>query len=211
MYLSKLTLNPRSRGARHDLANLYEMHRTLLRAFSDDQGAESSVLYRADTERRTGIVTVIVQSAINPDWSFFEGFDSYLLKPPQSKGIDLTFKEEQPLRFRLRANPSKRVSTNEDGSRAGYIKGLYKPDEQEEWLRQKGENGGFQIHSILTVPEGNLEGRKNRSVITFYSVLFEGILLVKDVETFLRTVERGIGRGKRFGFGLLSVAPFSGR
>mgnify|MGYP002136949035 FL=1 len=34
MFLSKLILNPKSREARRDLANPYDLHRTLARAFA---------------------------------------------------------------------------------------------------------------------------------------------------------------------------------
>ena len=43
--------------------------------------------------------------------------------------------------------------------------------------------------------------------MTHSSVLFDGLLRVTDTDAFLRTLVRGIGPGKAFGFGLLSVAP----
>ena len=39
------------------------------------------------------------------------------------------------------------------------------------------------------------------------SVLFEGLLQVTDPDAFRQTLIRGIGSGKSFGFGLLSIAP----
>jgi CRISPR system Cascade subunit CasE len=38
-------------------------------------------------------------------------------------------------------------------------------------------------------------------------VVFEGRLRVTDAEAFRRALAAGIGSGKAFGFGLLSVAP----
>ena len=43
--------------------------------------------------------------------------------------------------------------------------------------------------------------------ISFFGVLFEGMLRVDEPEKFLKSVESGIGSAKGFGFGLLSVAP----
>jgi len=39
------------------------------------------------------------------------------------------------------------------------------------------------------------------------SVLYNGLLEVTDPDLFHRALIRGIGSGKAFGFGLLSVAP----
>src|SRR5207248_1215728 len=45
MYLSKLSTNLRDRGVRRDLANPYDLHRTLLRAFPDaEAGGAGRVL-----------------------------------------------------------------------------------------------------------------------------------------------------------------------
>ncbi len=41
---------------------------------------------------------------------------------------------------------------------------------------------------------------------TFQGVLFEGSLQVVDAEAFRKALAHGIGPGKAFGFGLLSVA-----
>jgi CRISPR system Cascade subunit CasE len=41
------------------------------------------------------------------------------------------------------------------------------------------------------------------------AVRYEGTLIVTDTDDFHNTLARGIGPSKAFGFGLLSVAPFS--
>jgi len=42
--------------------------------------------------------------------------------------------------------------------------------------------------------------------MTFSSVVFEGRLKVVDRVLFLESIKNGIGSGKAYGFGLLSVA-----
>ena len=49
MFLSKLILNARDRQARHDLARPYEMHRTLWRAFPENDPGR--ILFRVDPDR----------------------------------------------------------------------------------------------------------------------------------------------------------------
>src|SRR5262252_3822486 len=75
MYLSRSVLNPRSRAVRNDLGDCHNLHRTILSAFPQaqkDQGgarAEFGLLYRADTEVRSGRITLLVQSSAEPNWS----------------------------------------------------------------------------------------------------------------------------------------------
>jgi len=38
-------------------------------------------------------------------------------------------------------------------------------------------------------------------------VQFDGVLQVINADDFVKTIARGIGSGKGFGFGLLSLAP----
>jgi len=208
MFLSKLVLNPLSRAVRGDLANFYELHRTILQAFPDEESTKTTVLYRVDTDRRTGITTGLVQSGFAPDWGFLNERGPYLLGPPEFKDVNLSFKKGQALKFRLRANPTKRVAKRDGGTKAGYIKALFAPDEQAAWLERKGKTGGFDVKGLTIIPEGNVVGRKDGHKITIYSVLYNGILEVTDPGEFISTVEKGIGRAKRFGFGLLSLAPF---
>lgn len=53
--------------------------------------------------------------------------------------------------------------------------------------------------------------RAGAAGLTFGSVLFEGRLRVTDVEAFRQALTQGIGSGKAYGFGLLSIAPVPSR
>ncbi len=59
-----------------------------------------------------------------------------------------------------------------------------------------------------TVAGGKIKSRRNDSgkPMTFGAVTFEGILEVTDAEKFRESLRQGIGTGKAYGFGLLSVA-----
>jgi CRISPR system Cascade subunit CasE len=41
----------------------------------------------------------------------------------------------------------------------------------------------------------------------FGSVMFDGLLRVSDPDVFRLTLQKGVGSGKAYGFGLLSIAP----
>ena len=56
-------------------------------------------------------------------------------------------------------------------------------------------------------PEPN---RGPRRSLTFTAVTFEGLLRVTDIQAFREALKCGIGSGKAYGFGLLSIAPAGG-
>lgn len=225
LHLSRLRLNPRSRQVISELSDPYEMHRTLMRAFpSKDQGGPGRVLFRVDVGR-DDLPVVLVQSEKSPDWSFLSGKD-YLLNVddnPVFKPYDPKLHEGQRLRFLLRANPVIRRTHKENGDpfldkdgspsldKKGKPKGrrigLYQEAEQMEWLRRKADSGGFQPDAFEILPRGKQTSRRAGDTNTHLCVEFAGVLTVTDPEAFLDTLRSGIGSGKAFGFGLLSVAP----
>jgi CRISPR system Cascade subunit CasE len=202
MYLSRLILNPRSRQVRRELAEPYEMHRTLSRAFpSAADGGPGRILFRADVSRATGVPVLLVQSRQVPDWSAVTALHDYLAAPVQWRAISPQFARGQQLRFRLRANPT----VKRDGKRLG----LLREEDQLAWLRKKGKDGGFAVSGALAAPEGFAQGRKidahGPHNLCHLAVRFDGVLTVLDVDCFAKTLDAGIGAGKAFGFGLLSV------
>ncbi len=223
MYLSRLTLNPRTRRVQRELANPYELHRTLLRAFPEQLPASERVLFRVDVDERTGVPTVLLQSHTAPDWAWLgePGAAHYLLQAPESKPFTLTFAPELQLSFRLRANPT--IKHSAPGEKQGRRDPLYREEEQRAWLERKGAQGGFRIVQLHIAGEGNTYGRQplpkaeisegeadtaqpKFRKLTLHAVRFEGVLQVTDPDALWRTVQSGLGSGKSFGFGLLSLA-----
>ncbi|HEY89504.1 MAG TPA: type I-E CRISPR-associated protein Cas6/Cse3/CasE [Thermoflexia bacterium] len=224
MYLSRLILNPRTRRVQRELANPYELHRTLMRAFPENLPAGERVLFRVDVAPRTGVPAVLLQSHTRPDWAWLgaPGARDYLIRSPATKEFNLTFTSGQTLAFRLRANPT--VKHSAPGEKQGRRDPLYREADQRAWLERKGQIGGFRIIQVHIVGEGNLYGRQplpkkgappeaDKSSrprfhkLTFHAVRFEGLLQVTNPEQLWQTVQTGIGSAKSFGFGLLSLGP----
>jgi CRISPR system Cascade subunit CasE len=214
MYLSRLILNPRSRRVQREVAAPYQMHRSLMRAFPDDLAAgDERVLFRLEAHPHTGTLNLLVQSLTLPDWSWLAepGARGYLLpvdEPnPAVKSFDLNLAPAQVLAFRLRANPTvKRRFNEKDHKRVG----LYREEEQIEWLKRKGEQGGFRVLSARTGGRDTVNGTIHRDEAThklhLLAVQFDGLLQVTDPDRLREAVQRGIGSGKGLGFGLLSLA-----
>ncbi|KHG64331.1 CRISPR-associated protein Cse3 [Thermus sp. 2.9] len=210
MWISKLVLDPRSKAARRDLANPYEMHRTLSRAVSQAlQAGRERLLWRLEPTRTHERPVVLVQTLTEPDWSVLEEGYAEIFPP---KPFSPVFRPGQSLRFRLRANPSKRVAGS--GKRVA----LKTYGEKVAWLQRRLAEGGFRLvegeegFSVRILQDTFLEvprrkGRGERGKMQIQAVLFEGRLEVVDPEQARGTLERGIGPGKALGLGLLSLAP----
>ncbi|HWQ11339.1 MAG TPA: type I-E CRISPR-associated protein Cas6/Cse3/CasE [Roseiflexaceae bacterium] len=193
------------------------------------------LLYRAEPfERDPRLVRVLVQSATMPDWSRLPA--GYLAPPPDERGNPAVrpiggeyaqIHAGMRLIFRLRANPTRRIGADnaEQGERwRGKRVELRREEDQLAWLARKGEAGGFRLVGVEVRPEvpdarattlEKVRGRRpsggsaDTMPLRFGAVLFEGRLEVTDRAAFLDTLRVGIGSGKAFGFGLLSVASAS--
>ncbi|MGH9839497.1 MAG: type I-E CRISPR-associated protein Cas6/Cse3/CasE [Blastocatellia bacterium] len=222
LFLSRLKLNPRDRHVRRDLADCHDLHRTLLTAFPQAEGetarAQFGVLFRLDAGR-DGSAVLLVQSKLEPDWARLP--EGYLLERAACKTVaDLYdgLQTGQRLIFRLRANPTKRLPLLKE-SRVGKERGkrveLQREEDQLAWLRRKSTEHGFRLLSahvnpdianLRASPEQKTFGRRAGERLTFGAVLFEGELEITDATRFRQTLADGIGAGKAYGFGLLSIA-----
>jgi CRISPR system Cascade subunit CasE len=231
LYLSRLTPNPRRRDVQRDLANCYAMHSRVLSGFPDAQDIEQArerfgVLYRIEPggPDGSGGPVVLVQSREAPDWSRLPAdYLAQAVVKPISHAYD-TLSAGLTLVFRLRANPTRRIS-DRDTTQAERWRGkrveLRREDEQIAWLERKGETSGFRLLTVQARPDVQDIRTATRPVafgmrpvtgrMSFGNVLFDGRLQVTDAEVFRRTLTQGIGSGKAFGFGLLSVAPAASR
>ena len=209
LYLSRLLLDLRSRRVQRELGDVYELHRTVMTGFANGcrRGGER-VLYRVDALRGQPLAELLVQSVTEPDWGPLcsEGARGYLVEGraenPGVKRFRPGFSEGQALVFRLRANSTVR--------RRGKRLGLCREEHQLAWLRRKGEAAGFALLAVRVSQEEALHGTLYRAGVQhrleLASVRFDGYLRVMDPERLAATVASGIGPGKGFGFGLLSLA-----
>lgn len=212
MYLSKVKLNWKQAG------NLYEQHRALWLLFPDiPKNSEAqnnktrdikTFLYRIEKTEKGQYANVLIQS---------------MIKPTQNDNIELlavrdlavSVQPEQTLRFRLRANPTKEIKDECKGKivRNGteYTRGVRVPlireEEQQTWLQRRLETAA-DLKSLVVQKELPLHFHKtktnNRGKIQ--TILFDGLLVVKDSNALIELMQKGIGRATSFGCGLLSLA-----
>jgi CRISPR system Cascade subunit CasE len=145
MYLSQLKLNLLNPQAKQDLGNPYELHRTIMHAFPNPLPSGERVLFRVETVQGQLQPLVLVQSLSKPDWETVENsFDMYFSQSPQVKSLDgMNVKQGDILRFRLRANPSKRVRYGEEGHSQRIS--LFSESDRLDWLMRKAEQNSFTL------------------------------------------------------------------
>lgn len=204
MYLSKLALDERHRDVQRDLSNVHALHQRIMQAFPDEQRdnprADWNVLFRHEPDSNV----ILVQSAIEPDWSkLHQGYlTAHMTKPfdPNTNQLDAG----RVVQFRLKANPSKR------DQKTGKTVGLYHQPNQLVWLEQRALQNGFKLLSVDTIPTPNVFGVKGKgsSPIRIVTVLYQGVLQITDPLLFITAIHQGIGRGRSYGCGLLSIARF---
>lgn len=208
MYLTKLELNGRNRLVQYELSNAHKLHQRIMQAFPDEQRdrprEDWNILFRQEPDSEV----VLVQSDLEPDWSKLPS--QYLADRAELPAVKFfTFGVDQVsvgkiFQFRLRANPSKRDNQTKKAI------GLWHAADQEAWLKRQGERCGFKLHGVDVIPSSNLFGLKGdkSAPIRISTALYQGILEVSEPDQFLNVVQRGIGRGKSYGCGLLSIARF---
>jgi CRISPR system Cascade subunit CasE len=219
LYLSQLTLNPRSRAVQGDLADCHALHQRVMMGFpttDPSPRATLGILYRLDLDARTGIPCLLVQAHVAPDWTPLQHTE-YLATAPLIKSIGETYaaiRTGTRLRFRLQANPTKRVGTGQPG--AGKRVELQREPDQMEWLARQGATHGFRVldarvRGAIGV-NGKIHGWQRGEVgaarrLTVGTATFDGALEVIDGMAFLAALRGGIGPAKAYGCGLLSIAP----
>ncbi|MBB4842873.1 CRISPR system Cascade subunit CasE [Paucibacter oligotrophus] len=203
MFLTQLRLDPRSAQARRDLADPYDMHRTLVRAFvQDERAAPPRFLWRLEPGRAWDQPVLLLQSAAAGDWAYLDALPGYLLngEAPSTKTFepDALLQAGARYRFRLAANPTV--------TRLGKRHGLVGEEDQLAWLQRQAQRLGFAVDAALVSGSDTLRGHKAGQRVSLLRVLYEGVLTVNDAPVLAQAMAAGIGPGKAFGCGLLSLA-----
>lgn len=223
MYLSRLILNPVNPDVQKDIADCHSLHRTILRTFPVvlDKTVKArehfGVQFRVDTPK-DGRLVLYVQSSTQPNWSLLKSgyLSSSDMPNPACRPVDTAFNaisRGMQLAFTLKANPTKKIGTSlkEDrlnGEKRSNGKRVFinTREAQMDWFNRKAQESGFIVLSV-SLRECTAWGSKQKQGnLRFDGVIFQGYLHVTDTELFKKALRNGVGPGKAYGFGLLSVA-----
>lgn len=215
MFLSKLSFDRRRWDVVHDLNDRDRLHKKILKLFPDYPGGGRpnarelmGVLFRVENS------VILLQSRLAPD----ERRLSPGYKIEGSKDVTANYaaiRDGGVYRFRLDANTSLKVPRegredwipNEDASTATRVRlrrvGCGTFEERQRWFEFRMGHCGFNTldFTMDQQPLVHIKGDAG----TFEVTRFEGRLRVEHVESFVRAIQRGIGCGKSYGLGLLSI------
>jgi len=185
----------------HDLA---WQHHAVMQFFGVLEGnarETGGVLFRVRLEGQNP--NVLIQSTAQP----LEAM--YAEEAPLVKTLDLeeklfkNLKEGDQVRFWGKVNAVKTVNLTKDGKEKQY-RARVKDESIGKWLSERLE--GLNMLSSEP-PRGVYTGRKGRRL---YMADVAGVGVVSDLEVLRSTVVSGIGRGKPYGAGLISILPVKG-
>lgn len=219
MFLTRMTLDTNRRGTRKLLASPQAMHAAVRAAFADPRDHERAgarTLWRVDTTHN-GTVHLYVVSPGCPDLTHLVqqagGADGEAWTTRGYTGLLESLHNGQQWAFRLTANPTHSGRKSADAKDTQRF-GLLRAEEQTQWLAKQAARCGF---TIAEQPDGepnvflrqrrNLTFKRGMGTVTLVTVAFEGLLSVTDRDAFREALTLGIGHGKAYGCGLLTIAP----
>ncbi len=208
VHLARITLNPRSRDVHNDLRDHTALHRRVSALFPDQAGASPrtahNVLYRL--EREHAGATLLIQStgiAINRN-----------ALPAHYNTTDVDYRELTPLlnwatagrtiRYRIDAHPLKTEFVPGRRGRRVPLAG----EAAITWWERKAADAGLTVQLVLDTPQPPvLATRGERKRARLNATRFDGIATITDPQALRQAITTGIGQGRAFGLGLLSIAP----
>lgn len=207
MWLTRIISNTNDRDARRDLTDTARLHRRVMMLVPEGLGPEArhaaGVLFRVE-DARAG-TQILVQTAVEPQPSRLPAaYGQTAVRPldPLLNALD----KGMVLRYRIAANTSKRLGrTSEHAGKVVALRGAA----AEQWWTDRAERHGLAIRTISAVRASDAIGRQEGPSVRHAVTRFDGLAVVTDPDAVRAAVRAGIGRGKSYGCGLLSLAAVS--
>lgn len=212
LWLTRLIPNPSSREARRDFTNAVNLHYRVMKLFPDDIGDQArqqlGVLFRAE-ETPVGPY-LLIQSLIQPDPHKLPDHYGACDSRPLSQLLEY-LRPDLPVRYRIVANAVRkpRKTTQEIYGLKDRV-ALSGAAAQDWWTRQA-TNSGLKLASVEMTRLDNAHGTRaqGQQRIRHARTKFEGVAHIEDPDLVRQRITSGIGPGKAYGCGLLSLAPAS--
>lgn len=222
MYLTRFRFNTARRGARSLLASPQRLHAAVLHGFPNpDQlnTADMRLLWRVDRASRHDALIYLV-SPEAPDLTHMvedagwptrdDGWESRPYGPLLAR-----LQEGQRWAFRLTANPVTHTYSAQNPDKRKWL-GHVTVDQQIQWLLDRSDKFGFEIdkgeaggYNLSVSNREALEFKRARhgKPVTIRTATFDGVFSVTNTERLERALNKGIGRAKAYGCGLMTLAP----
>lgn len=208
MYLSRVQLNTGKRSTKLALASPARIHGAVENCFTD---REERKLWRVD--RLGGDEYLLILSPEKPCLSGLKEQFGFPGTPDEIRSYDEfldRIEEGSVWQFRLAANPVHAVKKEGEAREdRGKVMAHATERYQLEWLEGRALKNGFSIDrdsTLVVSSEWKVFYRKGSTArVTLRETVFQGLLRVEDPPLFRNALTCGIGRGKAYGMGLLTV------
>ncbi|MGW7719193.1 type I-E CRISPR-associated protein Cas5/CasD [Streptomyces chartreusis] len=221
--LIRIRLNLSNFDIRRNMHRPGSLHKTVMllapEGLGDNPRQKAGLLFRLEHATHTLPPTLLAQTRLPPD----------LARMPATYGQpetrDLTpllaaLTAGRRVRYRITANPSTRYTIKKD---ADPFFPIAKPrhkdvpldgDDALAWWQRKATRAGLDLHSAALTPMARSQHPITRErtdrppdVFRYALTRFDGEATITDPDHLRHAVLTGIGRGKAYGAGLLSLAP----
>lgn len=224
MYMSRISLNRRRRGAVKLLGNRHAMHAAVMSSFhpGTPTGTEAGrVLWRVD--RYEDDVDLLVVSPAEPclahinDQAGWSTGGNWATRDYSTFLASITNGQEYV--FRLTANPTHRITVPGAERARKQIVGHVTDSQQRQWFLDRAASNGFSVnassidsdeqthHELVVRERDTVVFRRGSQRVTLRTAAFEGRLTVHDADLLRSALTHGIGRAKGYGCGLLTLLP----
>ncbi|MFE4609482.1 type I-E CRISPR-associated protein Cas6/Cse3/CasE [Streptomyces niveus] len=213
LWLTRLIPDTQSRESRRDLNSPIGVHRRIMSLFPSNAGpdprARFGVLFRTE-DTPTG-PHLLIQSTHQPDTSLLPNDYGTTLTRPLDALIE-AIRPGHTIRYRCAASPVRKPGAT---TRAHYnlppVVALTGAAADEWWIRQANISGLKPLtHNSQPLDAIRGERRpddKPPQRILHARTQFDGTATIIDTDQLREAILKGIGRGKSYGCGLLSIAP----
>lgn len=215
MHLTRFEINPQRRAALHILSSPQRLHAGVLAAFPESRADpdEGRILWRLDEGRHDR--TLYVVSPTEPDLTHLVesiGRPTHRWQTRDYRPFLDKLVTDDRWAFRLRANPvhsGPPPGPGERGKRYPHVTAA----QQTDWFHRQAGRCGFSIvNNSADAPDLLLRSRhihrfdRRGRTVTLSTALFEGTLQIEDPAALRAALVDGIGPGKGYGCGLLTLA-----
>lgn len=207
--LARIQLNPHSREVQRDLRDATQMHKTLMRLVPDHLGdtprQDTGLLFRLDETDDASTLLVQAATPLDPN-RLPTGYGRTEVK--DLAGMFTALRTGLTVRYRATVNPVKcqRLPLEQKNKRGKVIP--LAGAEADQWWTRRATAAGLHLHTLLPTPQRPVRPRRGETSSMRHSLIrYDGTATVTDAQALAAALLTGIGRGKSYGAGLLSLAP----
>lgn len=195
MFISKVYVDVNIPLVRHDLSSLNFFYSTLKKISG---GGEP--VYRIDNVplNKTGLIQPVVLVSENKPVQINRGMPSGYIAKIETYEYNIPVRNGMVYKYYLRANPSVRMLFMHTD--------LETEESWKKWFETEGILNGFEPVDLEVTDDGYVTCPEKK--VKFVSVIFEGALKIVNEDKFRKALHSGIGRGREYGLGLLSIESF---